>query len=185
MNLWDLQFGWLVPLEFGTNIVVVTSSNPTTYLFVVIRDNQFEAEIWSPAFGTFDNGQAMGVEGYVSPWSANGELIGIELVTGGPNSVGVPVDGLWDGWFWGSVPADASGQARSLALRLYWTNGEVYVPRGLLEGYEITAKQANRVFFYPGYQQPTPACGSGWNIYRQRWDYLFNPAQYWPLGTTY
>ncbi|HUI08454.1 MAG TPA: hypothetical protein VL486_15745 [Verrucomicrobiae bacterium] len=70
LNVRDLQFEGLVPLEFGTNTVAVRASdaagNATSNVFTIIRSDRYRFEITSPGFGEFATAPSNYVSGYVS-----------------------------------------------------------------------------------------------------------------------
>lgn len=70
LHVRDLQFEGLVPLEFGTNQLVLlafdAAGNTTSNAFTIIRSDRYRFEITSPAFGEFATTPSTYVSGYVS-----------------------------------------------------------------------------------------------------------------------
>jgi hypothetical protein len=75
MNKRGTQFGYLLPLDPGTNVIVLVAADATTNslsskVLLVERSNRYRAAITSPSFGSFrhtPDGSGDGyVRGYVS-----------------------------------------------------------------------------------------------------------------------
>jgi hypothetical protein len=70
LNVRGTHVEGLVPLEFGTNAVVVSASdaagNASSNVFTVIRSDRYRFKITSPAFGEFATAPSNYVSGYVS-----------------------------------------------------------------------------------------------------------------------
>ena len=91
------DFGFLLPLEYGKNLVVLVGDdgqgNLSSKLFEVERSDKFRAEIASPVFGEFANGREMGVSGTVS--AKYSEVTDEELGLAGVSVNGVAADLDW------------------------------------------------------------------------------------------
>ena len=96
----DLDFGYLLPLELGTNVIVFTASNLTREGKIVVRSADYRAAITSPTFGEFANGRELGVSGTVSAKYAEGteEELGL---------AGVSVNGVAADLDWSAATATA------------------------------------------------------------------------------
>jgi hypothetical protein len=70
LNVWKRHYEGLVPLETGTNRMILIASdaagNASSNLFMIIRTNRYRFEITSPAFGEFATAPSTYVSGYVS-----------------------------------------------------------------------------------------------------------------------
>ena len=70
LNVRGTHVEGLVPLEFGTNAVVVSASdaagNTSSNVFTIIRSDRYRFKITSPAFGEFATAPSNYVSGYVS-----------------------------------------------------------------------------------------------------------------------
>jgi hypothetical protein len=70
LNVWKSHYEGLVPLESGTNRMLLIASdaagNASSNLFMIIRTNRYRFEITSPAFGEFATAPSTYVSGYVS-----------------------------------------------------------------------------------------------------------------------
>ena len=70
LSVRDLQFEGLVPLEFGTNQLVLlafdAAGNASSNAFTIIRSNRYRFQITSPAFDVFATAPSNYVSGYVS-----------------------------------------------------------------------------------------------------------------------
>ncbi len=70
LNVWGQKVEGLVPLEFGTNHLVIVASdaaaNSTSNRFTIVRTNSYRFEITSPAFGAFATAPSTYVSGCVS-----------------------------------------------------------------------------------------------------------------------
>ena len=70
-------FGALLPLDFGTNTILVMASdisgNASTNAFTLVNTYDYQLGITSPAaFGTYANGEAQTVSGFVSQYWDSG-----------------------------------------------------------------------------------------------------------------
>ena len=105
MNVWSNRFGYMLPLEFGTNTVAVMGSdaagNVRSNLFTLVRGNRYRLVITSPDSGTYVNTSAMLVSGYVSALRDEGLPTETNVVSVTVNGVptelssGVDGDGNW------------------------------------------------------------------------------------------
>jgi hypothetical protein len=70
LNVRGRKVEGLVPLEFGTNHLVIVASdaaaNSTSNLFTIVRTDRYRFQITSPAFGEFATAPSNYVSGYVS-----------------------------------------------------------------------------------------------------------------------
>ena len=70
LNVRDLQFEGLVPLEFGTNQLLLlafdAAGNTTSNAFMIVRSNRYRFAITSPAFDQYSSAFSNYVSGYVS-----------------------------------------------------------------------------------------------------------------------
>jgi len=96
VNRREDDFGYLLPLEYGKNLVVLVGDdgqgNLSSKLFEVERTDKFRAEIASPVFGEFANGRELPVSGTVSAKFAEGSEE--ELGLAGVQIAGAPLAGL-------------------------------------------------------------------------------------------
>ncbi len=101
MNVQDLDFGYYLPLEPGTNVIVLTSSNPTTKAFLVERSQWYQVEMFSPTFGEFANGQPKYASGYITVNPEAGMPPGLGLASVSVNGVAAELyeDGSGGGYF--------------------------------------------------------------------------------------
>ena len=68
MNKRGHVFGYLLPVEFGTNLIVLVASdasgqNHSSQVLLIERGNHYRAAITSPEFGAFAEGEAPAVSG--------------------------------------------------------------------------------------------------------------------------
>ena len=88
----DLDFGYLLPLEPGTNVIVFTASNLTREGKIVVRSADYRAAITSPTFGEFANGRELDVSG--THWGQRFSLSIEEVI--GVNAVVFQLEVNWN-----------------------------------------------------------------------------------------
>jgi len=146
--------GKLLPLERGTNVVVITAKrgqgDANSYALKLVRTDRYRATITSPEFGTFANGQAQQVTLYVS--TKKDEGLPEETTLASVNVNGVDATPFGDPDENGnqmyavtlSVPCDVYIWA--LTVYIHWADNTLdQVPLGLLEGYFITRKETRTI----------------------------------------
>jgi len=156
------DFGFLLPLEFGKNLVVLVGDdgqgNLSSKLFEVERTDKFRAAITAPAFGKFANGQEQTVEGYVSAKYAEGTDEELGLAGASLDGTALTLVDLGGGLLGFSTTVPGTNcSVMALIIELCWTNSAgvlvfpgaaaalaacPHIPLGLLEGYEIVQKQS-------------------------------------------
>jgi hypothetical protein len=108
LNVWKAHYEGLVPLESGTNQIVLSAANAagtmTSKSFTAIRSTRFQAAITNPVFGVFATVPSNTVSGYVSalfdaglPTQTN---ITSVLINGVPAVLGTNIDGNGNVPFW-------------------------------------------------------------------------------------
>jgi hypothetical protein len=156
-NHGDGQFGRLVPLEFSTNIVVITGTDDTgkysPSVFRVLRTDRYRAWLTlpagagdfamsSPAMGYFANGEPQVASGLVSPWYDEEQSVELPVVSvsvnGFATSLGSP-DGEGNVPFTTTNAVSVSTNMTSATVTICWSNGLCRtIPLGVWEGYEVT-----------------------------------------------
>ena len=118
------DFGYLLPLEYGKNLVVLVGDdgqgNLSSKLFEVERSDKFRAEIASPVFGEFANGRELGVSGTVSAKYAEGT--DEELGLAGVSATGVALSNLT---LWGQSPIAVDETTGNVSYLLLMTGNGV------------------------------------------------------------
>ena len=171
MNKRGNVFGYLLPVELGTNVIVLVASgangqNLSSKAFVVERSTRYRAAITSPEFGAYANGQPVTVSGYVSAKKDEG------LATEEPLD-SVTVNGVATTLDWAHVDADGNvpfttvtpvpvatdGSPTALTLHIVWSS-EDSVPYWYVEGYRITSKTWSKKYteqyFFPAWSPSMP-----------------------------
>jgi peptidoglycan/xylan/chitin deacetylase (PgdA/CDA1 family) len=154
MNQRDGLFGSLLPLETGTNVVVIMAgdgagANVSSRVLLIVRSDKFQAAVSSPTLGAFANGASLTASGTVSDKFAvgtDGEMGLSSITINGVEAMLGPVDSSGNRT-WSTVDpinllnGHANTNALSVNAQLCWTNGTTTIcrtmPLGLLEGYEI------------------------------------------------
>ena len=191
MNRRDDDFGFLLPLDFGTNVIVLAArdgsgSNVSSRVVLVERSDKYQAAITGPAFGTFANGATQTITGYVSARFDDGSTNGMGLaevkLNGQAVALGSAVNGLY------AVTTCLPGtncSVMSLVMSLCWTNGSYStnlcqnVALGMLEGYEITKKEQHSQAIEIGYLKNEGPCygtdlWTGYYSFKILEDYTFD-----------
>jgi hypothetical protein len=165
MNRREDVFGYLLPLDFGTNVVVLVAAdagktNIASRILLIERSDRYQAEITSPAFGKFANGENQSSAGKVSLRLRMGESNELTLASVSVNGLAASLSGPdGDGNVtWNNVTLPAPGCTNSvmpIIVSLCWT-GTTFeagytnicqdIPLGLLEGYEIVRRETSRVY---------------------------------------
>ena len=105
LSVHGLHFEGLVPLEFGTNQLVLlaldAAGNTSSNLFTIIRTDRYRFEITSPKFGEFATKPLNTVSGYVSALFDEGRPTQT-------NVVGVVINGVAAVLDWEHVSADGN-----------------------------------------------------------------------------
>jgi hypothetical protein len=148
MTVISNTFGSYLPLDFGTNTVLVIASdvsgNASTDQFTLVNtlDYQLAVTLPSPS-GFYASGQPQTIEGYVSFWD-----LGLPTQT---NAVSVTVNGFGttlstpdsnsNVWFatTNAIPVQTNGLPTVLNVVVTWANGNTDPPVGILEGYQVLA----------------------------------------------
>ena len=167
-------YGYMLPLDPGTNCIVLTACDGTTnncssQLLVVERSTKYQASLsWTDGwtgFGRFANGSTQEVSGVVSRIYDDGSPNGLSLasvtILAGDQTISIPMTSLQDqrdGTYSFDppiAPPDCDTSVMPIIVWLCWTGTSFSaeytnicqgIPLGLLEGYEIVSKQQTSVF---------------------------------------
>ncbi len=151
MNVRSNQFGYLLPLEWGTNTVTVIGSdaagNTTSNAFTVVRSDRYRLAITSPAFGSFVNFSNVVVSGYVSALKDEGLPTATNVVAVTVNGVATTlgsVDGNGNRSFTttSALPVPGDGSPVVLNVVAEWADGTTD-PVAEMEGYLVTHKETS------------------------------------------
>ena len=155
MNRRGEDFGYLLPLDAGTNVIVLVATaeeQPQQQSRRRRQVNQNESpdkssvllpvvpsgfQIWgvSPPFGTFTGGQNQWVTGYMD---RNFEGVAITNATLNGQHMGL---GMGEEMWFGVTLTCTNPSAMTLTMTLYLANGrQIDVPFWYLEGYQIASK---------------------------------------------
>lgn len=171
------QFGGFVPLDVGTNILVVTASEGATtnsaYAFTIIRSTDYQASITSPGSDFFANGQAQLISGYVSPKINAGQPGETNLLSVAINGIAATID--WNSFDSNSnvlfqttqaVPVATDGSWTALNATFVYANGLTnHVPLAVAEGYEFPSKKTRLESSITEFQQLfVPPCNDHWYV---------------------
>ncbi len=142
MNVRSNQFGYLLPLNSGTNTVVVMGSDlaghTSSNFFTLVRGNSYRFAITSPApFGWYANGQAQAVSGYVSALKDTNLVLSV-TVNGVATTLFTP-DGDGNRGFTDEISVNADGTPTVLEVVVTCADGSVSFPIGMLEGFFISS----------------------------------------------
>ncbi len=182
LNVMGNQFGQFVPLEFGTNALVIIAAdaagNATSNTYNVVRSDRFHVAITNLVFGVFANGQSNIVSGYVSAKIDEG-------AAGETNLVSLTINGVGTTLHWGQMdedghvpfetndplPPPANGRFEPLNAETEWANGDHHTsPAGLRASYEVLRKEMRHdtVWLQPDgggvVRAPWTGCGANWRI---------------------
>jgi hypothetical protein len=178
MNQRDGLFGSLLPLETGTNVVVIMAgdgagANVSSRVLLIVRSDKFQAAVSSPTLGAFANGASLTASGTVSDKFAvgtDGEMGLSSITINGVEAMLGPVDSSGNRT-WSTVDpinllnGHANTNALSVNAQLCWTNGTALIcktmPLGLIEGYEITELKNRGGSVNVGFQY-NYVCTSSW-----------------------
>ncbi|MGO9528583.1 MAG: hypothetical protein ACLPT4_03535 [Verrucomicrobiia bacterium] len=149
MNVRSNQFGYMLPIGWGTNTVVVMGANAAGYVssnvFTLVSGNRYQFAFTTPAPGTYINNSNVQVVGYVSAFRDAGLPTQTNVVSVTVN--GVPTT-LTDGGggltnFTTIVPVlvPTDGSALVLNAVVTWADGSTD-PTAEAEGYYIIAEQS-------------------------------------------
>ena len=169
MNRRGEDFGYLLPLAPGTNVIVLVATATaqaqqqalrrkqnvggdqkppqTSRALVVERSQRFQAWVASPAIGTFANGQEQQVELYLSMVYDDGSPTGVALTNATLNGLPVSLNGTMEvagvNYYHAVVTVPGTNTtAVPLSLTIYLANGQQQrVPLWMLEGYQIESRQ--------------------------------------------
>jgi hypothetical protein len=130
----DKAFGYLIPLDPGTNSLVITATNTAgkhnDYRFTVVRSRDYRGAITSPEFGSFAEGQPQIVKGYVSEkidegTATEGHVLSV-FVNGVPTVLGpVDRDGNISYETVRPVPLNPNGGPTAYSVQVHWSNDKV------------------------------------------------------------
>jgi hypothetical protein len=154
---WDL-FGHLVPLEFGTNVILITGQmNGKLYpeAMRVMRSDRFRARLAAPgsgdfvmsepAMGYFANGQPQTASGSVSYKLDEGQPSEATLTSVTVNGIGCTtnaVDGNGNVGFATTNTVSVSTNFTSATVTACYGNGQCFtIPLGVWEGYYIQQRR--------------------------------------------
>jgi hypothetical protein len=125
------------------------AGNISSNVFTLVRSDSYRLAITSPApFGTYANGQAQVVSGYVSAFKNEGLPTQTNVVSVTVNGVGTTlgsIDSYGNRSFTttNTVPVSANGSPTPLNVTVEWADGTGDPKLGELEGYYVTAKEAS------------------------------------------
>jgi hypothetical protein len=187
MNRREDIFGYLLPLEPGTNVIVLTASdsgtnNPSSTVLLVERSNRYEATFSWPgndsSFGKFANGSTQTVTGVVSREFevGDGSLLALASLTVNGSSVSIGSGGSGASYSVPLAPPACTNSVMPVVIAACWTgvtfsasytNICATMPLGLLEGYEILKRNLREKWargwgYYTSWTNGT--CGTDWNI---------------------
>ena len=171
MNVRSNQFGYLLPLAWGTNTVVVRASdaagNATSNIYTLVRSDRYRLAVTSPEFGSFLNSSNVTVTGYVSALKDEGLPTQTNIASVTVNGVGTTLggtDGEGNRSFTTTnalaVPSD--GSSFTLHVVAHWANG-TDDPEVQVEPYFVIERQYTASFyeighdFYAGCHAPDPS----------------------------
>jgi hypothetical protein len=134
------QFGYLLPLNFGTNAVLIIASdaagNASSNNFTLVNGNDYELTITSPSpYGFYANGQPQVVSGTVSQYRDAGLPNQTNIVSVTVNGIGTTLTGPdgnsnMDFTTTSTVPVNTNGFPTVLNIIVTWANGVVDPPLG-------------------------------------------------------
>jgi hypothetical protein len=160
-------FGAFLPLDFGSNTVLVMSSdisgNTSTNTFTFVNTLDYQLGITSPApFGTYANGQPQVISGYVSGYWDLGLPTQTNVVSVTVNGFGTTLsapDSNSNVWFTttNAIPVQTNGLPTILNVVVTWANGVIDPPVGILEGYYVTSWNLLTTV----YEDQTPCSANG------------------------
>ncbi len=182
MNFHKDDFGHLLPLDYGENVIVLVADdgagNVSSKLLRVERSDRFTAQIDSPEFGKFANGETQTVAGAVSRELRVDEADGgaSQLTLASLTVAGVPVTlggGASQSYSVPMAPPGCTNSIMPIIVSACWTGSTFSasytnicadVPLGLLEGYEIVRRHwqwdGRAPFVPPSFARDEQACGS-------------------------
>lgn len=206
MNRTKDIFGFLVPLDYGTNLIVLAASdsegqNRHARLFKAVRSDKFELKLTSPAFkfGKFCNGKAQVTEGSVSYRLANDSSNAMTLTSVRVNGMSASVSGVApDGLVkWHGVILPSPGCTNPVVpiiVSVCWTgqsaSGDptnlcINVPVDFLEAFEIVERKTSHAEFWLNGMYPNQAFEQGAACGRDQWvlcDYSFEWSEDFTLA---
>jgi hypothetical protein len=155
---WD-QFGFLVPLDFGTNILILTGSGGEEAAYAIERSDRYRAKLHAPtsgdfvmsepAMGYFANGQPQTASGTVSATLDAGTPEEAVLLSVSVNGVACTItgpDANGNMTFTGQNPCSVSTNFTSATVTVCYTNSTTNVchtiPLGVWEGYFVQQRRA-------------------------------------------
>jgi hypothetical protein len=164
MNVRSNQFGYILPVDWGTNTVLIMGANAAGYastnVFTLVCGNRYQFAFTTPAPGTYINNSNVQVVGYVSAFrdASLPTQTGVVSVTvnGIPTTLTDGGGGLTNFTTIVPVPVPSDGSALVLNAVVTWADGSTD-PSAEAEGYYIIASKQT----YVDHQDVTYACGSG------------------------
>jgi len=172
------QFGGTVPLESGTNQLVVLASNAAGYassnVYTVISSTEFSGAITNPVFGAFAAASSNYVSGYVSALYDAGLPTQTNVTTVTVNGVaavlGTNVDAFGNIPFWttNAIPVGVSITASIGGPGI--PTDPPGLPPAQSQVYEVTAKSStfNYIDSIPdldgALRRPETGCGAEWAL---------------------